>query len=224
MAAPYFLDEIGELDLSSQVKLLRVLQEKRFEPVGDSITVQSDFRVICATNKQLKLMVEKGTFREDLYFRINLISLTVPPLRDRSRDIPTLANYFLDQTAVLYNRKGLSIDNSAQSYLKKQTFPGNIRELKNLVERVMLISSKTVLEKEDFEQYAFASSPGKKNLALPEVGNITLDEIEKSMIEKALHDYPNNLSKVARLLGVNRGQLYRRLEKYKLGAYKDTDK
>ncbi|MFT7036929.1 MAG: two-component system NtrC family response regulator [Cyclobacteriaceae bacterium] len=215
-----FLDELGELGLASQVKLLRVLQEKRFEPVGDSETITSDFRVICATNKQLKLMVEKGTFREDLYFRINLISFTVPPLRERSKDIPALVENFIYQIGELYNKKGVTIDAFAQSYLKEQPFPGNIRELKNLVERVMLISPNSVLSKEDFEQGSLGSSINKPGLELPEVGKVTLDEIEKGMIEKALKDHPNNLSKVARLLGLNRGQLYRRLEKYKLGDYK----
>jgi transcriptional regulator with PAS, ATPase and Fis domain len=215
-----FLDELGELGLASQVKLLRVLQEKRFEPVGDSETITSDFRVICATNKQLKLMVEKGTFREDLYFRINLISFTVPPLRERSKDIPALVENFIYQIGELYNKKGVTIDAFAQSYLKEQPFPGNIRELKNLVERVMLISPNSVLSKEDFEQGSLGSSINKPGFELPEVGKVTLDEIEKGMIEKALKDHPNNLSKVARLLGLNRGQLYRRLEKYKLSDYK----
>lgn len=211
-----FLDELGELDLTSQVKLLRVLQEKQFEPVGGSETITSDFRIVCATNKSLQTMVEKGTFREDLFYRINLISLKVPALRERSADIAILADHFLGLTGQLYKREGIKMDETAYAYLKKQSFSGNIRELKNLIERVVLVSAKKILSKEDFEQCYSSNTIQKTALELPETGRVTLDAMEKAMIQKALQDHPNNLSKVARLLGLTRGQLYRRLEKYHL--------
>ena len=161
-------------------------------------------------------MVEKGTFREDLFYRVNLISLKVPALRERSADIGILADHFLELTGQLYKREGIKMDETAYAYLKKQSFSGNIRELKNLIERVVLVSVRKILTKEDFEQCYSSNTIQKTALELPETGKVTLDAMEKAMIQKALQDHPNNLSKVARLLGLTRGQLYRRLEKYHL--------
>ena len=215
-----FLDEIGELDLSSQVKLLRVLQEKRFEPVGDSHTLEVDFRCICATNQNLSQMVEEGTFREDLYYRINLITLEAPPLRNRKGDIPLLVSHFLDKMVITGQGQKLQVQPEAMVFLQKQAFPGNIRALKNLVERTALLSGKEVLGVHDFKQN-FTDIKRKSKQSLPDLGSLTLEEIEKSMIEKALEAYTGNYSKAADSLGINRGQLYNRMQKYKLGPYNE---
>lgn len=213
-----FLDEVGELDLASQVKLLRVLQEKRFEPVGDSQTITVDFRVVCATNKDLKLMVEEGTFREDLYYRINLITVEAPPLRERREDIPLLVEQFLKNSEKEYSKGPFTLQPAAMDFLKKQPYPGNVRELKNLVERVALLSGENELRLSDFQQHTTLMK-NKATNQLPEVGSITLEEIEKTMIIKALEAHPGNYSRAAGVLGLNRGQLYNRMQKFGLGPY-----
>ena len=138
-----FLDEIGELDITCQVKLLRVLQEMRFEPLGSSKTKQVDVRVVCATNADLRRMVAARTFREDLYYRINLVNLELPPLRSRTDDIALLAEYFMQQAAKANGLDKPCIAPDAIAFLQQQRFPGNIRELKNLVERTLLMSGAT---------------------------------------------------------------------------------
>ncbi len=209
-----FLDEIGDLDLGSQVKLLRVLQDRTFEQVGVSQSKTVDVRVICATNRNLEEMVEKKEFREDLFYRINLITIKLPALRDRVDDIPLLADHFIGKLQKTYKRPHLHFSSRAKEWLKTLSWPGNIRELKNLVERVVLVSNKDELDMEDF-MIDFKTGPRKhdKN-SLPEVGSMTIDEIEKSMILKALEHHENNLTKVARSLGISRAALYRRMDKF----------
>lgn len=211
-----FLDEIGDLDLSSQVKLLRVLQDKSFEMLGASRTKTVDVRVISATNKNLEEMVSAGDFREDLYYRINLITISLPSLREHPDDIPVLVNHFIDNLKTIYRREKLSVDKRALNWLKGLPWPGNIRELKNLVERTVLVANKDILEVEDFqEQFRYVPSKCAKE-SLPEVGVMTLEEMEEAMIKKALEFHSSNLSKVAKSLGLSRSALYRRLEKYGL--------
>ena len=209
-----FLDEIGDLDLKSQVKLLRVLQDKTYQIVGDSRIRSVDVRVICATNRDLKEMVEKGMFREDLFYRINLITLNLPPLRKRRSDIPYLTTYFLEEAGRVYGAGPVSISGDALRWLSGFPFPGNIRELKNLLERTLLMSGQHELSIPTLEaaqkQVAVQQSRGE----LPPPGTMTLDEIEKEMIIRSIAQYRNNLSKVASSLGLSRGTLYRRLEKY----------
>jgi DNA-binding NtrC family response regulator len=209
-----FLDEIGELDLSSQVKLLRVLQDRNFEVLGSSKTKAVDIRVISATNRNLNDMVADGEFREDLFYRINLIAITIPPLRDRPGDIPLLVNHFVEKLRKTYKRPSLRISNPAIEWMKRLSWPGNIRELKNLVERVILVSNKDVIELEDFTA-EYQSGPQKTSkTSIPEVGSMTLDEVEKNMVIKALKHYDNNISKAAKSLGLSRAALYRRMEKF----------
>ena len=209
-----FLDEIGELDPSSQVKLLRVLQDRTFEQVGASQSKTVDVRVICATNRNLEEMVEKKEFREDLFYRINLITIKLPALRDRTDDVPILVDHFIGKLQKTYKRPHLHFSSKAKEWLKTLSWSGNIRELKNLVERVVLISNKDELDMEDF-MIDFKTGPRKQDKKnLPEVGSMTIDEIEKAMIMKALKHHENNLTKVARALGMSRGALYRRLEKF----------
>lgn len=211
-----FLDEIGDLDLNSQVKLLRVLQDRTYEVLGDSRTRTVDVRVICATNRNLKEMVAQKKFREDLYYRINLILINLPPLRSRVDDIPLLANYFLNNLKILYKRSGLKISPKALSWLKGLYLSGNIRELKNIVERTVLVSERDTLEIKDFEYQIESVGKQLADGGLPAVGSMTIDEMELSMISKAMEYHQQNISKVARSLGLSRGTLYRKLEKYNI--------
>ena len=209
-----FLDEIAELSLASQVKLLRVLQENTFEVLGDSKSRKADVRVICATNRNLQLMVQEGSFREDLYFRINLIHIHNPALRQRPTDIPLLAKYFITRVCNENNITVKSLSKNALSMLKQQSFPGNIRELKNLMERCVLMSDNDVLDMKDISKYTekIETSTLPKSLN----GLATLDEIERESILNAMEVYKGNVSRVARTLGLSRGALYRRFEKHNI--------
>lgn len=209
-----FLDEIGELDLSSQVKLLRVLQERTFEPLGSSKSRVVDVRVICATNRNLEEMVASGTFREDLFYRINLITVKLPALRERPGDIPVLAEFFMNNLKVIYERPGLQISPTALKWLKTLPLPGNIRQLKNIVERTVLLAGGEVLDIEEFKKHISTDTRSAAKNGLPEVGTITLEEMELQMITRAMEFHHQKISKVARALGITRFALYRRLEKY----------
>jgi DNA-binding NtrC family response regulator len=209
-----FLDEIGDLDPANQVKLLRVLQDRSFEMLGTSLPKKIDFRVISATNRDLERMVASGNFREDLYYRINLISLCLPPLRERLDDIPLLAKDFIDNLKGIYNRPMLQIDGTAMNWLLTLPWPGNVRELKNLVERTVLVTTHDILNIGDLQsQYSLSPRQGG-TITLPDVGTVTLEEMEKSMIKKAMQFHQGKVSRVARSLGLSRGALYRRLEKF----------
>jgi len=209
-----FLDEIGELDVNCQVKLLRVLQDQTFEVLGDSKPRRVDVRIISATNKNLQEMVVNGAFREDLFYRINLITIRVPSLRERTDDIPLLVNHFVQLQIQQNNLKPVEITPDAIRFLKSLPFPGNVRELKNLVDRTLLVSGKSVLTSADFERHC-EQSPGKSASGKPQ-SVLPLEEMEKNMICKALEMYGDNYSKVAAALGLTRQALYRRLEKYKI--------
>ncbi|OKL38794.1 sigma-54-dependent transcriptional regulator [Pontibacter flavimaris] len=211
-----FLDEIGELDLGSQVKLLRVLQDRTYEVLGDSRSRKLDIRVVCATNKDLAKLVEEGKFREDLYYRINLIKVKLPALRERGEDVPLLVQYFTDNLKKTYKRPELEVSPRALQWLKELPLPGNIRELKNLVERTVLVAERDVLQAEDFRAQAQQSPAKPGDKTLPAVGTMTLEEMEASMIRKSMSFYHNNISKVARALGLSRAALYRRLDKFNI--------
>jgi len=211
-----FLDEIGDLDGGSQVKLLRVLQDRTYEVLGSSRTKTVDVRVVCATNKSLDDMVSRGTFREDLLYRINLITIYLPPLRDRPKDIPLLVNFFISNLKEIYNRPKLSVAPSAIKWLQQLPLPGNIRQLKNLVERTILVSKNDELEIEDFRSQLELSPVKKGNMQLPGIGTLTLEEVEVAMIKRAMEYHHNKVSKAAVSLGLTRSALYRRLEKYQI--------
>ena len=209
-----FLDEIGELDLSCQVKLLRVLQDQTFEVLGDSRPRKVDVRVVSATNADLRKMVQEHTFREDLFYRINLITIHLPALRERKEDIALLARHFADRQAEANGLPRTEFAADALQFLERLPYPGNIRELKNLVERTILVCGKKVLEAADFEaQCQYLGEQKKKTDALPWAG-LTLDEIERRTILQTLDLHKGNLSQVAQALGISRAALYRRLEKY----------
>lgn len=209
-----FLDEIGELDLSSQVKMLRVLQEQRFEPLGSSRTKKVDVRVVCATNADLPAMVADHTFREDLFYRINLVTLRLPPLRERRGDIGPLARHFARQfTASQGIREAVEITTDAVDYLSTLPFPGNIRELKNLVERTILLSPSARLGADAFRAATGAQSFDRTDAA---GSDSTLQGLERERIAAALAAARGNISQAAAALGISRPALYRRIEKYKI--------
>ena len=209
-----FLDEIGDLPLENQVKLLRVLQEKTFEPLGSSKTEKVDVRVISATNKNLEAMVAAGAFREDLYYRINLISLELPPLRQRIGDIPLLVRDILQRMATNYGIDSVEVNESAVNWLQRQKLPGNIRQLKNLVERAVLLSGTFELKLKDLRPYYQEFNESSETL--PQVGSLSLEEMEIKMIKKTLAFHENNISLTAKSLGLTRSALYRRLQKYQI--------
>lgn len=209
-----FLDEIGDLDKTCQVKLLRVLQDRTYEVLGDSRQRQTDVRVICATNADLKTMVADGSFREDLFYRINLITLHLAPLRERTDDIPLLVNHFITKICANNKLKPIKVDDAAMNYLKGLPYSGNIRELKNLVERTVLVYSNNLrLTADDFRsQYNSGSIAGPSQ----SLSGLTLDEMERQAIVQAIAQYEGNMSQVATALGISRGALYRRMEKYNI--------
>jgi len=211
-----FLDEIGDLDAGSQVKLLRVLQDRTYEVLGSSRTKAVDVRVVCATNKSLDEMVSKATFREDLLYRINLITIYLPALRDRPKDIPLLVNYFIDNLKEIYNRPALSVANNAMKWLQQLPLPGNIRQLKNIAERTILVSKNDELDIDDFRTQLELSPVKKGNIQLPGIGTLTLEEVEVEMIKRAMEHHKNRVAKAAASLGLTRSALYRRLDKYQI--------
>lgn len=215
-----FLDEIGDLDPTSQVKLLRVLQQHTFERLGDSKTRTSDFRIIAATNADLGAKVAEGTFREDLLYRINLITLHLPPLRKRPADIEPLAKHFIADYAAQCNRTAPTLSPDAVAFLQSQPFPGNVRQLRNLVERTLLISTSSRLTTEDFrtaialgsEQPEGAPDAGETPATAP----VNLEASEKAAIAAALRKVDGNVTHAAALLGITRQALYRKIKKHNL--------
>jgi DNA-binding NtrC family response regulator len=209
-----FLDEVGDLDASSQVKLLRVLQDRTYEVLGSSVTRTVDVRVIAATNRDVTEMVEQGGFREDLLYRLNLIAVHLPALRERPSDIPLLARHFAENIASVYRMQAIEITDGALNWMRTLAWPGNIRQLKHLIERAVLVSGKLVLDADDFRLPLEMEAGDKGRDALPEVGRMTIDDMEKAMILKTLEHYGGNISRVAEALGLSRPALYRRFEKY----------
>jgi len=209
-----FLDEIGDLDAASQVKLLRVLQDRTYEVLGSSLRRTVDVRVVTATNRNLSELVQRGEFREDLLYRINLIAVHLPPLRERRDDIPILAASFVRTIAEVYRRDRLAISPAAMRWLQDLPWPGNVRQLRQWIERTALVSSNDVLEADDFAATAGMEQPDAQRDTLPPVGTMTMDEIERAMIVKSLRYHGGHISRVAESLGLSRAALYRRLEKY----------
>lgn len=205
-----FLDEIGELDSNSQVKMLRVLQEHSFEMLGDSRTRHVDVRVVSATNAPLAQMVAERTFREDLFYRINLITVTLPPLRERADDIPELARHFAAAFSRENHLEQPDIAADAIRALQAMPFPGNIRELKNLVERTILVSGRPTLHAEDFQ------SAAQQNTVAMHQAAANLGDMERHAVEDALARCGGNLSRAAAILGISRQSLYRRMDKFDL--------
>jgi DNA-binding NtrC family response regulator len=201
-----FLDEIATISTKMQIELLRVLETKSFMRVGGNKEISSDFRVICATNRDLKKMVENGTFREDLYYRLNVVSITVPPLRERIEDIPMLVDYFIKKYCTSMSRDMITIDPSALARLEEFEFPGNVRELENMIERAIVIGNGKEIHLKDL--------PLGKDVLSSSVES--LDDHEKKHIQQILNKYSWNISRSAKALKVDRVTLYNKIKKYDL--------
>ncbi len=206
-----FLDEIGNLSLPLQAKLLSVLQNRKINRVGSAKEISVDFRLICATNMPLYEMVQQGEFREDLLYRINVVEIKVPALRERSGDVPLLVNFFLKKFSQKYNKPQLQISVKIINLLSKYNWPGNIRELGHLIERAVILSDGKKLNFQDFaSDLSNIKNPNKTE------NNLNLEEMEKRHILKAISVNKGNITKAAKDLGIARTALYRRLEKYGL--------
>lgn len=210
-----FLDEIGEINPSVQIKILRVLQEKAFERVGGQETINVDVRIIAATNRVLEEEVKKGTFREDLYYRLNVIHIHVPPLRERKDDIPLLVASFLEEFSAENGKNIKGIDSRAKSAIYNYSWPGNIRELRNCIESAVVMCSGDEITLEDLPP-TVSKSAGEQSIIIP--ANSTLEEAEKVIILQTLAANKNNKSKTADLLGIGRKTLHRKLEEYGMSA------
>jgi len=209
-----FLDEIGEMVPLLQAKLLRFLEEKAFKRVGGSADIHVDVRVVAATNRDLEEEVKKGRFRSDLYYRLNVVPITLPPLRQRLKDIPQLVNFYVDQYNSEFRKRITRVTPAAMARLQAYGWPGNVRELRNAVERAMLLTEGDELAPEHFPLGPGSSSPGDA-VELPATG-LHLERWERSFVQQALERSGWNQTKAAALLGLNRDQIRYRIEKFKL--------
>ena len=216
-----FLDEIGEIDASTQVKLLRFLESKTFERVGSIQPVQVDVRLVCATNKDLRAMVRKGEFREDLYFRLDVVKIELPPLRDRVDDIPLLLGHFLDQFAEENNLPKINLTTKALSVLQAYRWPGNIRELRNFCENLVVLKQGGEVNEYDLDpRFLHTQEPDTEGedaltpmYASPS-GLLSKEENEKRLLRNALVQSHGNRTKAAQLMGISRRTLHRKLVKW----------
>jgi DNA-binding NtrC family response regulator len=216
-----FMDEIGELNRSDQVKLLRVLQDQSYRPVGASASEQADFRVVSATNRELAELVASGDFREDLYYRLNLITLRLPPLRERRSDIPLIATTLIAQLAADYGLGEAALTPAALDWLSAQPWPGNIRQLRQVLERTLLLAGKPLLDATDFRDTDKLRPETVGAAFSRDSSHLTLEQAERQMIEQVLAQHEGNISRVAKALGLSRAALYRRLEKHGLATGPD---
>ncbi len=204
-----FLDEVGNIDLKAQMDLLRVLETKQFTRVGGNNVIKVDFRVICATNRDLEKAVAEGTFREDLYYRLNVFSIYLPPLRERKSDIPALARHFVDKYARAMGKPGLSIAAEAMDALVRYDWPGNVRELENAMERAMVVGRAPAIRPEDLPFQVIGETHH-----VPASGSLAA--VEKAHIEAVLRENRWNISRSAEILHIDRATLYHKIEKYGL--------
>ena len=208
-----FLDEIGEIDQSTQVKLLRVLQEREFERVGGEKTIKVDVRIIAATNRNLEEEIKKGNFREDLYYRLNVVHIHVPPLRERKDDIPIMITSFLQEFAKENDKKIEGIDNRTRSALYKYDWPGNIRQLRNCIESAVVMCSGNVITLDDLPP-GIVKDSDTNAISIPT--GITMSEAEKILIAENLAINKGNKSKTAEVLGIGRKTLHRKIDEYNI--------
>ena len=201
-----FLNEIGNLPLQAQAKLLTALESKRITRLGGTSPIEIDVRVICATNADLPAMVEDGTFREDLFYRINTIELNIPPLRERGNDIILLAEHFTEKYSHKYGKKVPRITREAKEHLLKYTWPGNVRELQHIIERAVILGNGLSLHPDDLALKPSQRSKGK------EPANLNLKELEQQAIDRAMELSDGNMNRAAELLGITRYALYRKLK------------
>ncbi len=215
-----FLDEIGELSSSMQVKLLRVLQEREFERLGGNQTIKTDVRLIAATNRDIEKAIKEGTFREDLYYRLNVVSVVIPPIRERKEDIPALIDYFVTKYG-RENKKNISgISDEARNLLLRYDYPGNVRELENIIERAVVLSKKGVITGADLPiPVRMAMQGNRLSTGRPRGSlNDTLDTVERGLILDALKESGGVQTRAAELLGISERVLRYKLKKYKLSG------
>ncbi len=212
-----FLDEIGDMSLRTQSKVLRVLEEQRFEPVGSSQSMTVDVRVLAATNKNLESEISRGAFRQDLFYRLNVIPFLVPPLRERLRDIPTLATYFLNEFSVAYGKKLRELSDASVDVLLRYPWPGNVRELRNLVERLVIVCPQARIEPHHLPPEIFrgaAESPQQPYATLHEARSA----YEREFILRKLQEHSWNMTQTAAALGLERSHLYRKMKSLGIAA------
>ena len=211
-----FLDEIGDMSLKTQAKVLRVLQEQTMEPVGGTNRIRVDARVLAATNKDLQAEIKAGHFREDLYFRLNVIPIFVPPLRERQEDIPLLADHFMAEFSREYGRRLKRFDTDAVAVLQQYAWPGNVRELRNVIERLMIMVPGDAISASDLG-FLNVTPAARADTAQP-AGRSTLhearDNFERELILRTLGEQQGNMSRTADVLGVERSNLYRKMKAF----------
>jgi DNA-binding NtrC family response regulator len=212
-----FLDEIGEMVPALQAKLLRFLEEKSFKRVGGTHDIRVDVRVIAATNRDLEQEVAKGRFRSDLYYRLNVLPIAIPPLRAHAADVPLLVEYFIDGFNSEFRKRVLGASPAAYTLLQQYGWPGNVRELRNVVERAMLLLDGHRLDAQDFSALTATAASSAGDFELPAQG-VNLEEVERSLVVQALKRAGGNQTKAAALLGLNRDQIRYRIEKFGLTA------
>jgi two-component system nitrogen regulation response regulator NtrX len=210
-----FLDEVGDMSLRTQAKVLRALEEQRFEPVGAAEFVQVDVRVIAATNKNLEEEIERGNFREDLFYRLNVIPFAVPPLRDRREDIPQLADHFLSEFTTAYGRKPKELTPEAYRVLCDHHWPGNVRELKNLIERIVILNPQVRVD----ARHIPLGAARRPDRTLDRFGSLqeVREAAEREYILKKLDETSGNVTRTAELLGLERSNLYRKMKTLGIG-------
>jgi two-component system response regulator AtoC len=214
-----FLDEIGELPLEMQAKLLRALQEKEVRPVGSNQSVKVDVRVIAATNRDLEKEYRSGTFRKDLYFRLNVVTLHVPPLRERRSDIPMLAHWFLDRCAA---GRAVQVTNAAMKSLLQYDWPGNVRELENCVERALALGNQQMIDVDDLPPAIASIAPASESpvpsQSAQAYSTTDLEDIERTTIERVFQQVKGDKVLAGKMLGISRATLYRKLKRYNIGG------
>ena len=215
-AGTLFLDEVGDMSLRTQAKVLRALEEQRFEPVGAAGSVQVDVRVVAATNKNLEEEIERGNFREDLFYRLNVIPFFVPPLRDRREDIPLLADHFLREFTTAYGRKPKELTPEAYVVLSEYHWPGNVRELKNLIERIVILNPQVRV---DARHIPLNAAKKQSDRPLDRFGSLqeVREAAEREYILKKLEETNGNVTRTAELLGLERSNLYRKMKTLGIG-------
>ncbi len=211
-----FLDEIGEIPLSVQVKLLRFLQEREFERVGGNQTIGSDVRIISATNQDLEAKVKKGDFREDLFYRLNVIAITIPPLRERKEDLPPLIDHFLMRFATENGKEIKGINPEAKDLLLKYDYPGNVRELENIIERAVVITRGSIISESDLPFSRSFFLIDQKGAGTRGTLKESIESLERQMVHQAMGETDNHQTKAATLLGISERMLRYKLKKYGL--------
>jgi DNA-binding NtrC family response regulator len=210
-----FLDEIGDINQNIQIKILRVLQEKKFERVGGEETLEVDVRILAATNKDLKTEIDAGNFREDLYYRLNVVNIDIPPLSERKEDIPLLVAAFVKEIAEENDKLVEGVDSKAMMALYNHSWPGNVRELRNCIESAIVMCKTNIIGVDDLPPFIRDNSD-ENFIKLP--ANTSLSEAEKEIIAFALNQNKGNKSKTAERLGIGRKTLHRKIQEYGLEA------